>query len=83
MSEATKVVAAGRMPENSDRNEFDFYRCGKCGRLATLPEMRAGLPKGSICPCGSLKYSPCNPRWWQYFLPRVLTFAFQRLRGTA
>lgn len=67
---------------------FDFYSCYKCGRLITrLEEADAFNPKsprlGKICPCGSLKYRPCNLPWWGWLLPRVWKFALQRIRRLA
>jgi DNA-directed RNA polymerase subunit RPC12/RpoP len=67
---------------------YDFYRCFKCGRLITkLEEKKAFDPesknKGEICPCGSARYSPCNLRWYHWFLPRVLNFAYLRYKGVA
>jgi hypothetical protein len=61
-------------------------RCGKCGRLITKLEMQRALqPKGhgEACPCGSRKYLPVNLSWHHWLLPRVLRFAYLRLRGRA
>jgi hypothetical protein len=69
-------------------SDFDFYRCYKCGRLITrIDEMVAfskkSKTKGNICHCGSPKYSPANPKWNEYFLPRVIFFALMRITGQA
>ena len=60
---------------------FDFYRCDRCGRLCTQPEMMRALGRegtGHVCPCGGLKYRPTNLRWFERSYPRVWTFAWQR-----
>lgn len=65
---------------------FDFYKCLKCGRVCTQPEMMVALgPGGSgkVCPCGGLRYSPINLPWLAWCLPRVLSFAWKRIRGQA
>jgi hypothetical protein len=63
---------------------YDFYRCGKCGRLVTQPEMQRAVGVGGTgraCPCGSLRYSPINLPWWGLLLPRVWHFALARVRA--
>lgn len=72
------------------RTGCDFYRCYRCKRLITKLEeieaYKAALRPNSkliLCPCGSLKYQPCNMRWYHWFFPRVLRFAWKRLRGLA
>jgi len=65
-------------------DDFDFYRCYKCGRLITrYEEMKAFSVKakkpGSICVCGSPKYSAANPRWYEFLLPRVIYFSCLRI----
>ncbi len=62
-------------------SDFDFYRCYKCHRLITrVEEILAFTPgsktEGVVCGCGSKKYMPSNPVWWEYLLPRVLRFAW-------
>lgn len=69
-------------------SDYDFYRCYKCNRLITrVDEIEAfskgSTHKGSICPCGSPKYSPGNPIWYEYLLPRVIRFAILRIWGLA
>ena len=69
-------------------SDFDFYRCYKCRRLITRVEeilffMEGSKTLGKPCPCGSLKYSPAWPRWYEFLLPRVLKFAYYRMRGYA
>ncbi len=58
----------------------DFYRCKRCTRLVTQPEMARALlaGRGSACPCGGTSYAPANltPRDWG--LPRVWIFAVAR-----
>ena len=63
---------------------FDFYRCCKCNGLITKTEMSEALANGGKpCICGARKFSPTNPRLWEYFLPKVWSFAFLRIRGIA
>jgi hypothetical protein len=65
---------------------FDFMRCYDCGRLITKIEIDEALGvggTGEICSCGSAKASPSNPRFYEYLYPRVVYFAYQRLRGLA
>lgn len=68
--------------------DYDFYRCYKCHRLITRVEEIIFFTPGSktagiVCPCGSKKYTPANPHWHEYFLPRVIKFAYYRMRGIA
>lgn len=68
--------------------DYDFYRCHKCNRLITrIEEIRAftsGTDNyGHICPCGSEKYLPTNLKWYEWLIPRVLQFAYFRIRGIA
>jgi hypothetical protein len=84
-AEQTDTTGFTLKPEVSQLCEYDFMRCGKCGRLMTKPEMQKALGLGSdgrACPCGSLKYLPVNVRWFDWMRPRVLSFAYHRLRGT-
>lgn len=70
--------------KKKDLNTFDFYRCGKCNGLVTKPQIARALAQtGEACSCGALKFSPTNPLWWEYFLPRVWSFAWLRIRGVA
>ena len=63
---------------------FDFYACYKCGRLLTAIELVRALHRnGQPCPCGCQKIMPADLRWWQWMYPRVLYFAFLRIRGIA
>jgi hypothetical protein len=89
-----EVISIGREPKLQptipkrigmvDKNTFDFYRCGKCNGLITKPEMSDALDRsGKPCRCGALKFSPTNPLWWEYFLPRVWVFAWMRVKGVA
>ncbi len=69
-------------PANQPKDRYDFYRCARCFKLITLPDEMVRLKTGGgICPCGSLRYSPANPKWWEYLLPRVVKFAWWRWRG--
>lgn len=63
--------------------DYDFYTCKRCGRLITDLEMNTKISGGKVCPCGGLRYSPTNMRWFHWFLPRVWVFAVQRIRGVA
>jgi hypothetical protein len=84
MSEVNSI----RMKMGLGEDDFDFYRCYKCGRLITRFEEMLSFTKksknpGAICPCGSPKYSAANPKWYEYFLPRVMYFAWLRIRRIA
>lgn len=64
----------------------DFWRCDKCLRLCTKPEMDQALGiggTGRACPCGSMRYRPANLPWWGWLLPRVWRFAWLRTHGRA
>lgn len=59
-----------------ERSEIKFpcWRCYNCGRLITRLEIAEAweAKKNNLCPCGSGKISPTNPRLWEeLFLPRV------------
>lgn len=63
--------------------QFDFYRCDKCFRLITNPELHRALGvtgTGKPCPCGALKLRPTNMHWWEWVYPRVWSFAATRIR---
>jgi DNA-directed RNA polymerase subunit RPC12/RpoP len=69
-------------------SDYDFYRCYKCHRLITRVDeilffTANSKTAGKVCPCGSMKYQPANPRWFEYFLPRTIRFAYHRIRGNA
>jgi len=71
------------LPGFTPARSYDFYRCVRCTRVVTQPQMQRGLSATKalrICPCGGLKFQPTNPRWHEYFLPRVLAFAWTRAR---
>lgn len=52
--------------------------------MITQPELAVTLETGvPPCSCGSMKIQPTNLRWYHWLLPRVLKFAYQRLRGLA
>jgi hypothetical protein len=74
-----------RMKMGLGESDYDFYRCYKCQRLITrLEEIQSFSKKskkpGKIFKCGSPKYSPSNLRWYEWFYPRVLRFAYYRIR---
>lgn len=74
-------VLTGRTDPVLGQCAYDFYRCQRCQRLVTAPQLARALQrtdKLEICPCGGLKISPTNPLWWELFLPRVLSFAWTR-----
>lgn len=75
-------VLTGRTDPVLGACAYDFYRCQRCQRLVTAPQLARALQrtdKLEICPCGGLKISPTNPLWWELcFLPRVWVFAWQR-----
>lgn len=74
----------GRHDAELGDHAYDFYRCQRCQRLITQPEMRRAMRATKllrVCPCGALKFSPTNPLWYEYLLPRVLVFAWFRARA--
>jgi DNA-directed RNA polymerase subunit RPC12/RpoP len=67
---------------------YDFYRCQKCNRLITALEERRAImatsdAESNVCPCGGRRYSPTNLTAFDWFKPRVLEFAYMRLRHLA
>lgn len=75
----------GRTDPELGECTYDFYRCQRCQRLITAPQLARALavqPDGTfrVCPCGGLKFSPTWPIWYEFLYPRVLTFAWQRIR---
>ena len=63
------------------QTEFDFYRCFRCQRIVTAPEMHASLRAndGRPCPCGGKRFEPINPRWQDKIRsPRIWRFAARR-----
>lgn len=74
----------GYQSEQLGAETYDFYRCGRCNGLITQLQLVAAMHQGKalrICPCGGLKFSPTNPLWYEYGLPRVWAFAWQRARA--
>lgn len=79
------------------RTDYLTYRCYTCGRLITALDLESMWEKAeqseetlaSICPCGSRRLCPGNPKWWEEILfPRVWKLFFvrvllPRLRGEA
>jgi len=74
----------GRRDPVLGEHAYDFYRCQRCQRLITAPQLaRALTPTDGvlrICPCRGLKFSPTWPIWYEFLLPRVLAFAWTRIR---
>jgi hypothetical protein len=64
-------------------NDPDFFGCCHCGRLITKLEVKENLHTGTLCPCGGKKFRSANMRWYHWFLPRVLRFAYLRVRKLA
>lgn len=69
----------------------DFFRCYTCGAIFTFEQERANMAamehdlKMTMCPCGSLRYKPSKPLWYQWLKPRVLTYTVKLVlaRGLA
>lgn len=61
---------------------FDFYRCYKCYGIFTREREVVEFERlrtaehdiVRICPCGSLKYSPTLPRFWEWLYWPVLRY---------
>jgi len=80
-----KAIAEKLKSSRDDVNEivYDFYRCVGCRGLFTrLREIQAFHPDharaGTICSCGSLRYSPSWPRWYEWPTPKVMWFVLLR-----
>lgn len=75
---------SGGLRRTAADTTYHINRCSKCGRLVTKTEIldrldgKKSLP---MCPCGSNSFRPSEPKWWEYFLPRVLGLAFGVLTG--
>lgn len=54
----------------------DAAGCPKCDERGFHQTLR-------ICPCGSMRFSPSDIAWHDWFKPRVLYFAYLRIRGLA
>jgi DNA-directed RNA polymerase subunit RPC12/RpoP len=57
----------------------DFYRCYKCGGIFTREHERnvfdlAEVGRGTVCECGSAKYSPTKPRFYEWVYPSVFAY---------
>jgi hypothetical protein len=86
-TEIAKVEAIQTMLE-AQRKEvdtviYDFYRCVGCkGVFTRWRELQAFDSEselaGTICSCGSLRYSPSWPKWYEWIYPRVLWFVLLR-----
>jgi hypothetical protein len=70
---------------------YDFLRCWSCGSLFTREQECArkaaleGDPSRTMCPCGSMRYKPAKPKWYQWLQPHVLSYTLKLLlaRGLA
>jgi hypothetical protein len=62
-----------------DGEFFDFYRCGGCGRIITRLQEALAMRTGRICKCNRRSYSPDDPKWWEFALPRVILFTLYRV----
>ncbi len=81
----------------SGRLRYLCYRCLACNRLLTKLEILArwermerenkavtigGRHATGICPCGSSKIGPTNPKWWEeLLLIRVWVLWWKEVRG--
>lgn len=74
---------AGMIKIPEGKEQYDFYRCRKCLRLITKLEELSAFKTGKVCPCGSASYVPANMRWYDWFLPRVWKFAWERINKRA
>lgn len=79
-SDVFKKYALGRK-----EHSFDFYRCYKCMRVFTREQEWSSLAKmnaqpfgrSGICACGSMKYSPTWPVFWEWLKPGVLRYTLK------
>jgi hypothetical protein len=75
---------SGGLKLTASDTTFHINRCNTCGRLITKVEVvdrlegRKPLP---LCPCGSSRIRPSEPKVWEYFLPRVVYLALLVLTG--
>lgn len=89
---ATKTKLSGQirggLEMTTEGGIYHISRCESCGRLLTKLEIvgrldaaHGGAAWTGLCPCGSSRFRPSNPKWWEYFLPRVIKLAFAVWRG--
>lgn len=83
----TKEPVSG-MKLSTEGGIYHINRCELCGRLLTkleiverLDSAHSGGEWAGLCPCGASRFRPSNPKWWEYFLPRVIRLAFAVWRG--
>ena len=60
---------------------YYFYRCKGCTRILTKLQIIAMMKTGNLCPCASGQITPCNPRGFDYLLPRVWKMVIWHLLG--
>lgn len=78
----------GGLERTTEGGVYHVSRCRSCGRLLTkleiIKRMRdagAGGEWEGACTCGSSKFTPSNPKWWEFFLPRVVRLCVAVWRG--
>jgi hypothetical protein len=77
--------------EKTTSGNYDFYRCFDCGRIITRQREREVFNMLDnerflrICQCGSMKYSPSWPAYFEWLLPRVAYYVYKLVlvRGVA
>ena len=75
----------------SREGNYDFYRCFACGAIITRQREREVFNWMetdyylNACPCGSMKYSPGWPTWYEWFRPAVVYYVYKLVlvRGVA
>jgi hypothetical protein len=75
----------------TSEGNYDFYRCFDCGSLITRRREREVFNCMEtdfyirMCGCGSMKYTPGNPKWYEWLLPRAIRNVYELLmvRGVA
>jgi len=88
-----KYPGIKEIQEDHGRGRHDFYRCYRCGTLFTREQERnvfdlasmSGEQAAAVCSCGSGKYSPSMPLWYEWLKPAVVSYAWKLLlaRGAA
>jgi len=77
--------------EKTSDGNYDFYRCFSCGRVITRAREREVFNMLDnerfirVCQCGSMKYTPSWPSYFEWLLPRVLSYVYRLalVRGVA
>jgi hypothetical protein len=75
----------------SKSGNYDFYRCYDCGSIITRRRERQVFNHMEsdyylrMCTCGSMKYSPGWPKFYEWLLPSVVRYTCELLlvRGLA